>query len=83
MRKIRIQRTMEAAQGGVPVQYFEIDVSTVDELPFDGMLGGIKMRHGSIARVVQTGAFWSWDGATEAWYNQDGSTVQNVGGDDE
>ena len=47
MRKIRIQRTMEAAQGGVPVQYFEIDVSTVDELPFDGMLDGIKMRHGS------------------------------------
>jgi hypothetical protein len=51
----------------------EIDVSTADELPADGVIYGVKARHGSIAHCVQTGEFYSWDGAAEGWYNQDGS----------
>ena len=75
MVTVRIQRTMDLITDleGRPIQYFEIDVSTADELPADGVIYGAKARHGSIAHGVQTGEFWSWDGAAEAWYNQDGS----------
>ena len=75
MLTVRIQRTMglERDSQGRPIQYFEIDVSTADDLPVDGVIDGVKVGHGSIARAVQTGEFWSWDGAAEAWYNQDGS----------
>ena len=75
MLTVRIQRTMglERDSQGRPIQYMEIDVSTAEELPASGVINGVKVGHGSIARVVQTGAFWSWDGAAEAWYNQDGS----------
>ena len=75
MLTVRIQRTMglERDSQGRPIQYMEIDVSTAEELPASGVIDGVKVGHGSIARVVQTGAFRSWDGAAEAWYNQDGS----------
>ena len=75
MVRVRIQRAtgLERDSQGRPIQYFEIDVSTADDLPVDGVIDNVKVGHGSIARVVQTGAFRSWDGAAEAWYNQDGS----------
>lgn len=75
MLTVRIQRTMglEKDSQGRPIQYMEIDVSTAEELPASGVIDGVKVGHGSIARAVQTGEFWSWDGAAEAWYNQDGS----------
>lgn len=75
MRTVRIQRTMglERDSQGRPIQYMEIDVSTAEELPASGVIDGVKAGHGSIAHGVQTGEFWSWDGAAEAWYNQDGS----------
>ena len=75
MLTVRIQRTMglERDSQGRPIQYFEIDVSTAEELPASGVIDGVKVGHGSIAHGVQTGEFWSWDGAAEAWYNQDGS----------
>ena len=75
MVTVRIQRTMglERDSQGRPIQYMEIDVSTAEDLPADGVIDGVKAGHGSIARAVQTGEFWSWDGAAEAWYNQDGS----------
>lgn len=75
MVTVRIQRTMDLITDseGRPIQYFEIDVSTADELPADGVIYGVKARHGSIAHCVQTGEFYSWDGAAEGWYNQDGS----------
>lgn len=75
MVTVRIQRTMglERDSQGRPIQYMEIDVSTAEDLPADGVINGVKAGHGSIARAVQTGEFWSWDGAAEDWYNQDGS----------
>ena len=75
MLTVRIQRTMglERDSQGRPIQYFEIDVSSSDDLPVDGVIDNVKVGHGSIAHSVQTGEFWSWDGAAEAWYNQDGS----------
>ena len=75
MLTVRIQRTMglERDSQGRPIQYFEIDVSTAEDLPDDGVIDGAKVGHGSIAHGVRTGEFWSWDGAAEAWYNQDGS----------
>ena len=75
MLTVRIQRTMglERDSQGRPIQYMEIDVSTAEELPASGIIDGVKVGHGSIAHGVQTGEFWSWDGAAEAWYNQDGS----------
>lgn len=75
MLTVRIQRTMglERDSQGRPIQYMEIDVSTAEELPASGVIDGVKVGHGSIAHGVQTGEFWSWDGAAEAWYNQDGS----------
>lgn len=75
MLTVRIQRTMglEKDSQGRPIQYMEIDVSTADDLPASGVIDGVKVGHGSIAHGVQTGEFWSWDGAAEAWYNQDGS----------
>ena len=74
---------LERDAQGRPIQYMEIDVSTAEDLPADGVINGVKAGHGSIARAVQTGEFWSWDGAAETWYNQDGSTVQDDGGDGE
>lgn len=75
MVRVRIQRAtgLERDFQGRPIQYMEIDVSTAEELPASGVIDGVKVGHGSIARAVQTGEFWSWDGAAEAWYNQDGS----------
>lgn len=75
MLTVRIQRTMglEKDSQGRPIQYMEIDVSTAEELPASGVIDGVKVGHGSIAHGVQTGEYWSWDGAAEAWYNQDGS----------
>lgn len=75
MLTVRIQRAtgLERDSQGRPIQYFEIDVSTADDLPVDGVIDNVKVCHGSIAHGVQTGEFWSWDGAAEAWYNQDGS----------
>ena len=75
MLTVRIQRTMglERDSQGRPIQYFEIDVSTADDLPADGVIDNVKVCHGSIAHGVRAGEFWSWDGAAEAWYNQDGS----------
>lgn len=77
MLTVRIQRTMglERDSQGRPIQYFEIDVSTAEELPASGVIDGVKVGHGSIAHGVRTGEFWSWDGVAEAWYNQDGSGV--------
>lgn len=75
MLTVRIQRTMglERDSQGRPIQYMEIDVSTADDLPADGVIDNVKVCHGSIAHGVRAGEFWSWDGAAEAWYNQDGS----------
>jgi hypothetical protein len=72
MLTVRIQRTMglERDSQGRPIQYMEIDVSTAEELPASGVIDGVKVGHGSIARVVQTGAFWSWDEETATWYDQ-------------
>ena len=75
MVRVRIQRAtgLERDSQGRPIQYFEIDVSTADDLPVDGVIDNVKVCHGSIAHGVRAGEFWSWDGAAEAWYNQDGS----------
>ena len=75
MVRVRIQRAtgLERDSQGRPIQYFEIDVSTADDLPVDGVIDNVKVGHGSIAHGVRTGELWSWDGAAEAWYNQDGS----------
>lgn len=82
MLTVRIQRTMglERDSQGRPIQYMEIDVSTAEDLPADGVIDGVKVGHGSIARAVQTGEFYSWDGAAEAWYNQDGSGTPETEG---
>lgn len=74
MMTVRIQRTMgmDRDAEGRPVQYFEIDVDTADELENLSVINGVAVGHGSIARIITNGDFYSYkDNGT--WYNQDGS----------
>lgn len=76
MRTVRFQRTMgmDRDAEGRPVQYFEIDVDTADELANLSVIDGVAVGHGSIAHVVTTGGFYAYKDNGN-WYNQDGSGV--------
>ena len=79
MRTVRFQRTMgmDRDAEGRPVQYFEIDVDTADELTNLSVIDGVAVGHGSIAHVVTTGDFYAYKDNGN-WYNQDGSDAPTV-----
>ena len=54
------------------IYVFEIDVADTSELP-DTEINGDIIGNGSIAHIITTGDFYSYNYDNHSWYNQDGS----------
>ena len=68
MAQIEQVRRIISYNSGFPVAVLDLQVSTVAELPaLNALVGGCLVAAGSIAQVIQTGAWYTLD-ADGQWY---------------
>lgn len=70
---VRLERDRD--NGGIGESALDLQVSTVQELPVIGSLVECKkVGAGSIAQVIQTGAFYTLD-ENGTWYDENGEAA--------
>lgn len=71
---VRVER--ERANDGAGRAVLDLQVSTVSELPALGQTIGfrLKLSAGSVAQVIQTGAFYTLD-ENGTWYDENGNAA--------